>query len=227
MATFDDIAEALSIPRSRIEAAATGPTVITVTSATAGDGKSLLAYGLAHSFGRVGHSVLLVDGNEQATGYCPIPPAPQLSALADYDLNGYIVHKGHHRPSLLNLASPGVKATCSKENVLGSFGLFRSKFAFVVVEIPLLSESGTALSYASCSDGVILALRKGRAATRADRDLVEVLRSAAVPILGVVTENPKHIKALDGAWRPESSTRISVTPEESLRQSASRPIRSR
>jgi Mrp family chromosome partitioning ATPase len=68
-----------------------------------------------------------------------------------------------------------------------------------------------AVVLASESDGVVIAFKQGRAAVNADRESVKLLRSSQTPILGIVTTQPKAIRAFNARERsfaiPEARVR--------------------
>jgi len=54
-----------------------------------------------------------------------------------------------------------------------------------------------ALTLSCAADGVIIALKQGRAATDADQELMKILRAAHASILGVVTTQPKMMRGFE------------------------------
>ena len=78
-----------------------------------------------------------------------------------------------------------------------SFERFRQDFAYIIVETVLyLPRVGMGLSFAACSDGVVVAFeswtRSGGGGPRPHRAFED---GSNVPILGVVTEATKSITA--------------------------------
>ncbi len=188
------IVHRLDVTRARVEAEVAAPGIIAVTSAVRGDGKSLIAAGLAYGLAAVGHSVLLVEGNPLAPDAASAGSAPRLDQRPEYDILSYAAAASKGEPARLGLASPGVVASCSVETVRSTFGRFRDRFAYTVIDSAVLVESGMALVLASEADGVVIAFKQGRGALEADREFVKVLQSAHTPVLGVVTTHPKAIR---------------------------------
>lgn len=186
----------LDVTRARIESEIAAPGVIAITSAAHGDGKSLVATGLALGLAGVGHRVLLVDGHADATGARSAGSAPKLDVLP-YDILQYVSPGVRGEPSRLSLTSPGVIASCSIEAVQATFARFREDFAYTIVDTAVLVESGMAVALVSESDGVVVAFKHGRAAREADRESVKMLRAAKTPILGIVTSKPQAIRAFN------------------------------
>lgn len=190
------IVHRLDVTRARIEAEVDVPGVIAITSAARGDGKSLVATGLAHGLAGVGHNVLLVDGNADGSNASSIGSAPKLDVLP-FDILQYVTPGMRGEPARLGLAAPGVVASCSVEAVQATFARLRATFDYTIIDTAVLVESGMAVVLASESDGVVIAFKQGRAALPADREFVKVLRSAKTPVLGVVTTRAQTIRDFD------------------------------
>lgn len=195
------IVNRLDLTRARLEAEMTTPAVIAVTSATPRDGSSMVATGLAHGLAGVGHRVLLVDGNVDAPTLAKSTSAPKLSARTDYDVLSYATPGTNGAPSVLALNAPAVAASCSRETAEPAAAQFRQHFTFTIIETAALPQSGMALAFACAADGVIIALKQGRAPSDADRELIKVLRAAQASLLGVVTTQHKMVREFDGYRR--------------------------
>ncbi len=224
---FAEIVDRLDLTRARLEAEITTPAVIAVTSATPRDGTSMVATGLAHGLAAVGHHVLLVDGNVEAPTLGDVRPAPRLSARADYDVLSYVRSGTSGTPSVLALVGPGVAASCSRETAEPTIARLREHFTYTVIETAALPRSGMALALACAADGVIIALKQGRAATDADQELVKILRSAHASILGVVTTQQKMIRAFEAYQAPLERVSVPLRPlaDEPVRNGASLGVR--
>ncbi len=203
------------------------PAIIAVTSATPRDGASMVATGLAHGLAAVGHQVLLVDGNVDSPTLANATSAPKLSARTDYDVLSYVRTGATGAPSVLALIAPGVAASCTRETAGPTFARFRERFAFTVVETAPLPTSGMALVLSCAADGVIIALKQGRAAADADQELVKILRAAHTSILGVVTTQPKMMRAFEDYRRSLQHELIPMRalPDESARNGGALGVR--
>ena len=197
------VVKSLDVTRALIESEVRTPGVFAVTSAARGDGKSLVASGLAHGLAGVGHSVLLVTSDPETAEMFGIAPAPKLDVLP-FDVMQYVAPGKGGEPSRLSLAAPGVLASASMDAVQATFARFRQNYAYTVLDTAVLVESGMAVAFASEADGVVIALKKGRGALEVDRELVKILKASKTPILGVVTTQPQIIKAFNG---PRASKR--------------------
>lgn len=195
------VVERLDLTRARLEAELTVPAIVAVTSATPRDGTCMVATGLAHGLAAVGHRVLLVNGNVEAP---MLGGVTKPSVRADYDLLSYVVQGTTGSPSVLTLDAPGAAGACSGETASPTFARFREHFAFTVIETAALPTSGMALSLACAADSVIIALKQGRGPVDADQDLMKVLRAAQAAILGIVTTQPKMLRAFEAYQKAES-----------------------
>jgi hypothetical protein len=170
-----DILERLSVTTTRIEAAAKGPAVVTVTSAQPTDGTSLLASGLAQSLAAVGRGVLLVR-SEAATGSRDGAPRSIRPAKSG-------------TPSILDLAG-----SYSFDAAQAAFAEFRNRYAFTIVDAAVALRSGSSLCLVGAADFVLVAVEQGRPSRDADRELANALRASYANTLGVVTIERKAIK---------------------------------
>jgi hypothetical protein len=175
IAAGQDILEKLSITRTRIEAAARGPAVVTVTSAQATDGTNLLAYGLAQSLAAVGRGVLLV--RSEVTPSAPEGRTRSIRAAKSGE------------PSILDLSD-----AYSFDAAQAAFAEFRNRYAFTIVDAAVALRNGSALSLVGAADFVLVAVEHGRPSRDADRELASALRSAHANTLGVVTIGRKAIR---------------------------------
>jgi Mrp family chromosome partitioning ATPase len=196
------IVHRLDVTRARIESEVNVPGVIAITSASRGDGKSLVATGLAHGLAGVGHSVLLVDGHAEAAGITGSASAPKLDVLP-FDILQYITAGVRGEPSRLGLTSPGVLASCSLEAVQATYARLRETFEYTIIDTAVLVESGMAVALASECDGIVIAFKQGRAAHDADREFVKLLRASKTPVLGVVTTHAQAVKRFNTARADE------------------------
>jgi len=184
-----DIIERLSVTRTRVEAAASGPAVVAVTSARRTDGTGLLAHGLAQSLASVGRGVLLVRSDVK-------PASEQRWRSIRVGKSG--------EPSLLDLVD-----SYSFDAAQTAFAEFRQRYAFTIVDAALPLRSGSALSLVGAADLVLIAVEQGRASREEDKELASALRSARAKTLGVVTIDRKEIRRF--ACGPQQ-TRLPLRP---------------
>jgi uncharacterized protein involved in exopolysaccharide biosynthesis len=168
-ATFNTQAQVL---RARVEAALGKPAVIMVTSAIAGDGKSLAAYVLAAS-----------------------------------------LEKGNHRVSVMEI--PNEEET-SHERLSAFVDKMRSNYDFTIVDAASFGKSSSVMSLARLVDGILLAVRVGRAPGDDDESIVSVLEQFGGNIVGVVAADSDTIETFELARKdstvfPRLQSRRSVS----------------
>ena len=176
--------------------------VITVASATAGEGTSTTACNLALALADAANRVLLVDLNfrsptvEQYLGMEPsagaasvlagrIPAKRAVRRWAEGRLDVLTAGGTPSNPSEL-LASPATAALLTD---------VRAHYDFVIIDTPALLPVTDAAVVAARSDGVILLVQYGKTAEEQVAAALNVLEAVKAPLLGVVltrTPAPRH-----------------------------------
>jgi len=180
--------------RSRIEAACSGPTLIVVTSAVRGDGKTVTAFGLAESFAAAQHRVLLVDANTEAP---TLPRVHHVSApqFASCDYSRQAVPVSGQAFDGISLADQRFEDAMSMESVRGLAANLRENFDFIIIDAPRLVKSNLAVLFATIADATLLTLRFGRMPSQADGRTMATLNKVGAKVLGVLTVEPAMMKA--------------------------------
>jgi tyrosine-protein kinase len=176
--------------------------VITVASATAGEGTSTTACNLALALADAANRVLLVDlnfrsptveqylGMEPSTGAASvlsgrIPAKRAVRRWAEGRLDVLTAGGTPFNPSEL-LASPATAALLDD---------VRAHYDFVIIDTPALLPVTDAAVVAARSDGVILLVQYGKTAEEQVAAALNVLEAVKAPLLGVVltrTPAPRH-----------------------------------
>lgn len=204
-------AEAFRQVRSRIYSAIEGKLnrVIQVTSATTGDGKSVLAANLAITIAQTGRRVLLIDGNLRT------PRAQQLLNRRSIQVGLCSVLNGESRlesaivaTDVPNLALlPCGPIPNDPAELLGSakfaelIAEVRPAYDYVVVDSPAVLNGPDAGIVAQRADGVVMVVR---AAKEAESDAERAnAQLAAARVLGAVENTCPGRTVLFAAERPE------------------------
>jgi len=161
--------------RTSIEAELPAPGVLIVSSALGSDGKSGVAAGIARSLASAGYATLAVDaggaglhGTSVETAIERVgDSARRLAAGCDY----------------IALAPDHARAA-SATAIRTLYDAMRARYDYAVVDAAVIGNGGLALSRPA--DGVVLAVRQGRAVTDADRDAVQLFERLHVRFLGVI-----------------------------------------
>ncbi|MBD5654025.1 MAG: hypothetical protein IAI50_02450 [Candidatus Eremiobacteraeota bacterium] len=141
--------------------------MIMVTSAQAGDGKSVTAYSLARCLAEAGHRIALVG-------------AP--SGVRNAPEGG---------PTLLPMPSPerGRFREATSEFLSSS----RSTYDYTILDTAPLLEDTLALALSGVVDGVLVAVRMGRAPTEDDESMMRIIEQSNGRVLGIVAALPEAI----------------------------------
>jgi Mrp family chromosome partitioning ATPase len=201
MLHFDAVAASMSALRARLESELPSPGLLCVTSALAGDGKSVTAYEVALAFTRAGHRTLLVDANEFCAGSKPACALADIARIGVYPLVS--ANGSGETPATISIATGTSSVQPSKEVVSAACAQFRAQFSYTVVDTAPAPQSALAISFATASDGVLLAVREGRSQHLNDKLVVDLLKHAGVYVSGVVmTGRAARARFLNRAEQP-------------------------
>lgn len=181
----------LGVIRARVEAELHRPSVVTVTSAMKGDGKTMIALGVAEAMAKSGYRVLVIDAASISL------PKRILAAEID-DVLGLIRPGDRSEPDYIALSAlTPPSGAFSLQTLRAMFAWFRESYDYCFVDTNPAFGSPLSMSLAAAADSVIVALRYGRAASEVDRELVAALAATKSTILGVVTTNASAIEAFN------------------------------
>jgi Mrp family chromosome partitioning ATPase len=167
--------------RAHLETATSGPSIVMVTSAEAGDGKSLLAHALAHSLAKVGRRCALFDATLHAKA----------------DLSRLALPEAGARPNLpvvmpLPLDDPSLAP--SREVLAQFMDTVRASYDYAIVDTPPFLSSDLAMALAEAADGILVSVRVGRAPSERDLATIRVIEASKGNVIGVVAATPEAIK---------------------------------
>ena len=165
--------------RARVESVLERPGAIMVTSARAGDGKSLAAYGLAERMAAAGRRVAVVT----------------FSSRVDVDAIGELA--AARAFPIFSLGDEDAPNALTPEQIKQFVVNARRKHDYVIVDGRPLLESRACIVLSSSVDGVLVALRHGRAVSPADSMVVEALESGGSRVIGVVSAQASDIAAFE------------------------------
>lgn len=183
----------LGVLRARVEAGVGRPAVVTVTSARRGDGKSLLARGLADSLAAAGHSTLFIDAATDDLSPRGFRSAPKLIVHPNYDIREYVVSGRSAEPDVVGVFSSGVGESSSLDSVESMLAQCRASYQFSIIDTSVAIDSPLGLLFASASDALLIAIQRGRAASGGDRELLTAIKGMRTTLLGVVPVAPRAL----------------------------------
>jgi succinoglycan biosynthesis transport protein ExoP len=176
-----------------------GPLCVTITSPSAGDGKSFVTVNLALSFAQAGYRTLLIDGDtRRGVQHRVLGAAPRsglVEALAGTAALGDVIQATEH-PGL-SLISAGASDERAPELLAGpqfteALTALRSRFDVILVDSPPLAAGVDALILGAVTTDLLLVLRTGAT----DLDLARAKLDAAVAhpirLLGAVLNDVRE-----------------------------------
>jgi Mrp family chromosome partitioning ATPase len=171
--------------RAKIEVGAPHPAAIFVTSAVAGDGKTLTAFGLAACLGKAGHRTVLVNADANAVGPNERRRPPDLRALAEGEIKRFCRPSKHGAFSTITLASENATEG-SRHAIEQIVAKLRNEFEYTIIDTNALPESNLAVYFAQSADAVIVSVCLGRPKSKADLALIRSIDDIPAAMLGVV-----------------------------------------
>jgi len=188
--------------RSRVEAELKKPAVVLVTSAHAGDGKSLTANSLATCFAKSGHRTALVNGNWSGAGNeAAAYPSPATGSFA-----------------LLELP-PESDSAVSREGLENFVNTVRHDYDYAIVDAGPYLNSNSAMALTQLVDGILLTVRVGRASSDEDEMMVRMVEHFRGNVVGVVAADGDAIAEFARS-RPPLAVRAPARPRKTERKAA-------
>jgi len=192
--------EAYKLLRMKIQYSFTNDSqcrIIAVSSAMAGEGKSVSAANLANTLAQFGAKVLLVDCDMRRptvaeklklrkevglsdflTGTMDVNNLFQYYCASESDAPFYVVSAGPNPPNPVELlSSPKMGALMTT---------LRSHFNYVILDMPPIGEVSDALAAAHLADGLMLVVRQNYCNTIMLKDALRQFEFVGTKILGVV-----------------------------------------
>jgi protein-tyrosine kinase len=181
------IEEQMSVLRARVEAKIAPPGIIVVSSAARGDGKSLVASGIAESFASAGYRAALVDAsNANLALHVESNEGWSRDSSHAADIVRYSATADRTRLVRMAFAGePGKQISISQ--LVSVAKSLRAVYDFAVVDTTRLQQNAVALLFAAVADGVLLTLREGRREIAEDRKTITALKCMDATVLGIVS----------------------------------------
>jgi len=170
--------------------------IIGISSAMAGEGKSLSAINLAYSLAQLEKKVLLIDCDMRRPSVFTKLPVQKTPGLSNYltnqvhksdviqkcNIDGekgfHVIASGNNPPNPIELIS-----SVRMNKVLDDL---RLDYDYIIIDLPPVGEVSDALAAAKLVDGVLLVVRQDYCTTVALSDAVEQFEFVESKILGVV-----------------------------------------
>lgn len=171
--------------------------VIGISSAMAGEGKSLSAVNLAYSLSQLGGRVLLVDCDLRRPSVATKLGLRRFPGLSNYltgqdDLNHVRRDcglKGEEKAFQVIVAGrtpPNPVELLGSERMGYLIEELRKEYDYVILDLPPVGEVSDALAVGKWTDGIVLVVRRKYCNRKLFRDVVEQFRFVNCRILGIV-----------------------------------------
>ena len=177
----------------RYEFPANVPVVLAVSSANAGDGKSLVSSNLALAFADAGHRTLLVDGDVRRGIQHTTFDVPVVPGLVEYLLDDSSVEEVIKPTSSGNLfvLPRGTRRNRApellvSEKMLTLMQLARQKFDVVIIDAPPLVAGVDAYALGAAAGSILIVLRPGVSDRKLAAAKLTVLDRLPIRVLGTV-----------------------------------------
>ncbi len=179
-------------------------TVVAITSADQGDGKTISTANLAAAAAQTGRSVLVVDGDERMRGLTLHSDLPARPGLTDLVLGKAELGAATRRwrmaesvgvdfiPGGTKLDNPaGFFSTTAFRDMMDSVGRAAD---LVIIDTPPILAVADAAAIAARADGIVLVVNRGVPLQRL-MDVRERLDSVGTPLLGYIFNRSNELKA--------------------------------
>jgi Mrp family chromosome partitioning ATPase len=203
--------------RFRLEQQVSPPAVIAFTSATADDGKELIARGLSYSYALTGYSTLFID---TALANRTLAEPPRGLTITEIGREQSATDTESGKLSALSLNDLTLHRRTSLRSMKAALEILRSKFDVIVISTEGEVANAFAEAIMATADAVLVTVAKGRRETDADLQLASELELAGERFLGVIAVDPAvialnvagraHVPATTLLDRPRERKRVSI-----------------
>ena len=177
--------------------------IIGVSSALAGEGKSLSSVNLAHSLAQLDKRVLLIDCDLRRPSLAAKLPIQKVPGLSNYltrqvSMDEIIQHYGAEGECPFDVISSGRNPPnpielLSSERMAKALDKLRQSYDYIILDLPPVGEVSDALVAAKLADGILLVVRQNYCNRNVLSAAAEQFRFVEARVLGVVlnciTEN--------------------------------------
>lgn len=169
-----------------------GPITLTVSSPSAGEGKSLISSNLAVAFAEVGRRTLLIDGDTRRGDAHRLFGLSQSPGLIDYlkgNVDEEIVQRSEH--DNLDFIGCGSRGTSTPELLASArmahfLGTLKQNYDVIIIDSPPLAAGGDALILGTLTGNMTLVIRTGSTEKQLTMAKLEPLKRLPIRMLGAV-----------------------------------------
>ncbi|SNT01300.1 polysaccharide biosynthesis tyrosine autokinase [Rhodococcoides kyotonense] len=221
VSTFARMGEPLRALRTNIRFLGAGspPRVITVTSGSAGEGRTSTAIDLAAVLAEAGHKVLLVGGDMRTPELAERLGIAQTRGLSTVLSGEHRADDAIHRDVINGVSVlPAGPVPPNPSELLGSdraqvlLESLRGDYRYVVIDTPPLLDVTDGAILTALADGALVLARIGRTTREQLRRTIKVLGGVGGTVLGVVTtfeptrrRGASHAKIVAAPVKPQAA----------------------
>jgi capsular exopolysaccharide synthesis family protein len=171
---------------------AAGPITLTVTSPSAGEGKSLIASNLAVAFAEVGRRTLLIDGDTRRGDAHRLLGRERTPGLIDYlkdrSSDDIIQATDHANLDFIGSGSRGVSTPelLASPRMAYFIGTLKRTYDVIIVDSPPLASGGDPLILSSLTGNMALVIRTGSTEKALAQAKLDQLSRLPIRVLGAI-----------------------------------------
>ena len=181
--------------------------IIGITSANAGEGKSMTALNLSYMLAESNKTVMLIEGDMRLPTISKrlgVDPAPGLSnMLAGLNSGKEVVRDAGLADGLLILPAgdipPNPSELLGSEQMKTALEVFSQMVDYIVLDLPPINEVADALVISRIVDGMVVVVRQNYTSRRSLADAMRQMEQANAKVLGFVISDADTLNKWGGA----------------------------
>ncbi len=178
--------ELLRSVRFEIDQELKGEKVLAITSLNAGEGKTLIATGLAYSYAAINKKVLLIDGNFNNPTLSKTL-TPQLY-IEDYFRNSSYIERDNNAISVLGNRGGGISLLeiNDEKHIQNELNELKSRYDIILIDLPPLDSLNKSKEWILFANKTIAVFEANRSITRSQKQYIDYLKHLNIKFAGWV-----------------------------------------
>src|SRR5690606_11351471 len=183
-----------------------GPLTLAITSASAGEGKSLISSNLAVAFAEVGRRTLLIDGDTRRGDAHRLLRRERMPGLVDYlrDRSGHDIIQSTDIANLDFIGS-GSRGSSTPELLASTrlahfIGTLKRSYAVIIIDCPPLAAGGDAVILSSLVGNMAVVLRTGTTDKQLAHAKLDQVQRLPIRLLGAILNDVDPTKGYDAYY---------------------------
>lgn len=183
-----------------------GPLTLAITSASAGEGKSLISSNLAVAFAEVGRRTLLIDGDTRRGDAHRLLRRERMPGLVDYlrDRSGHDIIQSTDIANLDFIGS-GSRGSSTPELLASTrlahfIGTLKRSYEVIIIDCPPLAAGGDAVILSSLVGNMAVVLRTGTTDKQLAHAKLDQVQRLPIRLLGAILNDVDPTKGYDAYY---------------------------